>query len=97
MVKFVEKKERKEFSQETINKAWNRSGGKCECKRSSHGHKGRCNKELELENQGRDADDYWEAHHANGDETNNDLDHCLIFCWECHRKSMAEDAKKNKK
>jgi hypothetical protein len=96
MVILVDKKDRKEFSEETIKKAWKRSGGKCECKRKTHGHEGRCNKELIYKNRGRDDDDDWEAHHKNGDETNNNEDHCLIFCWGCHRQTMAEDSEKNK-
>ena len=97
MIILVEKKERKPFTKETIDLAWNRSGGRCECKRKTHGHDGRCNKKLVRKNQGRITGDYWEAHHADGDETKNDVDHCLIFCWECHEQTIAEDAEKNKK
>jgi hypothetical protein len=96
MLKFIENDDRKEFLQETIDLAWVRSGGRCECKRKAHGHDGRCNKELDYEQQGRDTDDYWEAHHANGDETKNDVEHCLIFCWGCHKQTFAEGAEKNK-
>jgi hypothetical protein len=91
-----EKEDRKEFSKETIDLAWARSGSRCECQRSTHGHEGRCNKKLIYEHQGRDTDDYWEAHHKNGDTTKNDKEHCLIFCWGCHKQTIAEDAEKNK-
>jgi len=91
-----DKNDRKEFSEETIDQAWKRSKGRCECQRKTHGHEGQCNKKLVYSNRGRDNDDYWEAHHRNGDETNNNLDHCLIFCWGCHKQTIAEDAEKNK-
>lgn len=42
------------FSEETISKAWRRAGGRCECKRVSHGHPYiRHNKQLVLKNRGR--------------------------------------------
>jgi len=98
MVIFKEEKknDRKPFSDGTIALAWLRSDGRCECKRKTHGHEGRCNKKLTYSKQGRDTDDHWEAHHAGGDETKDDVRHCLIFCWECHKQTMAEDAEKNK-
>ena len=35
------------FSDEVVLKAWKRAGGRCQCRRRSHGHSyGRCNKEL---------------------------------------------------
>jgi hypothetical protein len=93
----LKEKERKEFSDDTIKIAWLRSGGRCECMRKTHGHKDRCNKILKYDQQGRDTDDHWEAHHRNSDTSKNDVDHCLIFCWECHSKTMGEDSEINKR
>lgn len=76
------------FSQETINEAWNRSGGKCECNRTLHSHSGRCNKTLSFSNRGKEgAWGAWEAHHkvavsSGGKDT---LSNCEILCLECHK------------
>ena len=76
------------FSQDTVNAAWKRAGGKCECTRSSHGHSARCNKTLSYENRGRDgAWGAWEAHHKTADASggNDSLSNCEILCMECHK------------
>lgn len=51
------------FNEQTIQQAWNRSGGRCECTRILHSHSGRCNKQLSYENRGREGRGAWEAHH----------------------------------
>ena len=76
------------FSDEIVEQAWNRAGGKCECRRQTHGHDyGRCNKQLVWENRGREGRGAWEAHHinANGGDM---LSNCEILCWECHQQTF---------
>jgi len=76
------------FSDEVIRQAWQRAGGKCECRRTSHNHPYvRCNKELVWENSGREGRGAWEAHHisASGGDT---LSNCEILCWDCHLKTL---------
>ena len=74
------------FSEETVKKAFDNAGGKCECRRTSHKHPYvRCGKLLVWENRGRGSGKgCWEAHHKNangGDSKSN----CEILCWECHK------------
>jgi len=74
------------FSEDVAIQAWRKAGGKCECTRSLHNHPyGRCNKDLALENRGRETGrGCWEAHHRNsngGDTVSN----CEILCWDCHK------------
>jgi len=77
------------FSDETVKQAWQRAGGKCECRRTTHDHSYvRCNKELVWENRGRETGrGAWEAHHisASGGDT---LSNCEILCWDCHKKTF---------
>ena len=76
------------FSQFVVDAAWARSGGKCECNRLSHGHFGRCNKQLSYGNRGKEgAWGAWEAHHktaasVGGTDT---LSNCEILCLDCHK------------
>lgn len=80
------------FSKETINAAWERSGGKCECARITHNHTGRCNKTLSFENRGKEgAWGAWEAHHktavsSGGADT---LSNCENLCLDCHKKTRS--------
>lgn len=75
------------FSSDVINQAWQRSGGKCECRRTSHGHSYvRCNKELVFDNRGREGRGAWEAHHVNSNGSAT-LSNCEIICWDCHKKT----------
>ncbi len=79
------------FSQETIEAAWERSGGKCECGRSTHGHVGRCSKTLSKETQGRaEGLGSWEAHHTHSVQSGglDALSNCEILCSDCHTKTM---------
>jgi 5-methylcytosine-specific restriction endonuclease McrA len=79
------------FSNETVQQAWKRSGGKCECTRIMHPHQGRCNKELVWENRGREGGrGAWEAHHkvsvqSGGSDT---LSNCEILCWDRHKRTI---------
>lgn len=76
------------FSEETVRQAWNRAGGKCECRRTNCGHGGRCNKELLLGSRGTESNYGWEAHHedSNGD---NSLTNCEILCQKCHKNTQS--------
>ena len=70
-----------EFPESVVEKAWSRSGGRCECTRARHGHSGRCNRLLLKSARGnRDDPLGWEAHHSisSGGET---LSNCEILCW----------------
>ena len=75
------------FPESVIDQAWKRSGGKCECKRTSHGHASPHGKQLVKSNQGREGIGAWEAHHinANGGDV---LSNCEILCWDCHKKTL---------
>jgi hypothetical protein len=74
------------FPDSVVKQAWDRSGGKCECKRTGHGHYGRCNKPLVWSKRGKEESGGWEAHHidSNGPPT---LSNCEILCIECHKKT----------
>lgn len=75
-------RERKEFSDETVEQAWKRAGGKCEI----------CGKALVWENRGREnGRGCWEAHHKDENSKNNKRGNCQILCWECHKKTFKED------
>ena len=72
------------FPDSVVEKAWNRSGGRCECRRKGHGHPyGRCPKTLVKKNRGREGRGKWEPHHTSrtGPDT---LSNCEILCWDCH-------------
>ncbi len=75
------------FPENIVMQAWQRAGGRCECRRSNHDHYyARCNKELVWENRGREGRGAWEAHHINsygGDSLSN----CEILCWDCHKRT----------
>jgi hypothetical protein len=75
------------FSNETILKAWEESGGRCEC-REKHNHPyGRCPKILVFGNRGRSGRGCWEAHHISpngGDRLSN----CEILCCECYSRTL---------
>lgn len=75
------------FSDEVVEQAWQRSGGKCECTRVTHGHQGKCNKTLIKSNRGREGIGAWEAHHISvvGGDT---LSNCQILCWDCHKQTL---------
>ena len=78
------------FPQSVVDQAWKAAGGKCECRRTTHGHSGRCNKDLVEANRGKTGQRCcWEAHHktavkSGGDDT---LSNCEILCCDCHAKT----------
>ncbi len=71
------------FSQYIVDRAWERCGGYCECKRVTHGHAAPCNKRLSLGNRGREGWGKWEAHSISGLHKDSVSD-CQILCWDCH-------------
>lgn len=74
------------FSEDSIDFAWLRAGGRCECKRTNHGHgKYRCAKILIFLNRGCEGEGSWEAHRISawdGEVPSN----CEIVCWSCYKK-----------
>jgi len=74
------------FTDSVVDQAWQRSGGKCECTRTGHGHTGRCNRGLLKSSRGAESSQGWEAHHitAGGMDT---LSNCQILCQDCHKKT----------
>ena len=66
------------FSQSVIAQALLRAGNKCECKRTSHSHKGRCSSTYKLQ-----------AHHivAVSSGGKDILSNCEILCFTCHKKT----------
>jgi len=76
------------FSEDTIKRAWNRSGGRCECRRKRHSHPYvRCPNKLQWSKRGRTGSGAWEAHHVSG--TGGDgLSNCEILCWDCHSRTF---------
>ena len=76
------------FSDQTVLQAWQRSGGRCECTRSTQGHVGRCGVRLGWEARGHEKVlGGWEAHHvaAGGPDT---LSNCEVLCIPCHKKTQ---------
>jgi len=78
-----------EFSEDVVEQAWTRSGGYCECTRTTHGHIGRCNKVLLKSNRGDRDDPFgWEAHSISGLHKDSVSD-CEILCWKkCHKLTL---------
>ena len=76
-----------DFSQETIDKAWKRSGGHCECTRQTCGHNYRCNKLLNYSHHSEGEIGAWQAHHkvAKASGGLDIVSNCEILCLECHK------------
>jgi 5-methylcytosine-specific restriction endonuclease McrA len=74
------------FSQLTVLQGWVRSGRRCECRGSAHGHSGRCVRMLGWNLRGSDLLGGWETHHvtAGGPHT---ASNCEILCQPCHKKT----------
>ena len=82
------------FSDLTVRQAWMRSGGRCECQRSTHGHNytGRCPQRLLWTERGNDHSLYgWEAHHKTAASVggSDGLSNCEILCIECHKNTAS--------
>lgn len=76
------------FAPVVIEAAWERSGGMCECARTSCGHSSRCNKSLVRSSQGKDSPRGWEAHHVRSTGPAV-LSNCQILCRSCHQRSRS--------
>ncbi len=73
-----------DFPDSVVEQAWENSGEKCECTRTTHGHTGRCNKLLYKWRRGdREHENCWEAHHKSS-SGGDILSNCEILCYACH-------------
>jgi hypothetical protein len=71
------------ISEEIIEKAWKRSGGNCECTRTTHWHTGRCKMTLFKDFKGELKNSYgWEAYSENSNSAA--LLDCEILCTQCY-------------
>lgn len=79
------------FSDDVISQAWNRSGGKCECERTTY-HLSRCNKPLNFTRRGVESLDGWEALHTVPEEKggSNTLANCEIVCIFCYSRILSK-------
>ena len=80
------------FSDLVIEDAWERAGGRCECRRSSCGHGRRCNCRLRWVDRGDDESRYgWEAHHKRAVHNGgaDTLSNCEIICIDCHKNTRS--------
>jgi hypothetical protein len=78
------------FSDEVIQQAWHIAGGRCQCRCSSHAHRGLCDKQLCVQDHGREAPVGWEAHHfvPEAQGGGDSLFNCRVYCWRCHKASF---------
>jgi 5-methylcytosine-specific restriction endonuclease McrA len=69
------------FSEETVKKAFENAGQKCES----------CGKQLSWGNRGDNGHGKWEAHHKKAvkDGGSDTLGNCKILCTECHTKTKS--------
>ena len=71
-------------------KAWRRSGERCECKRLRHGHIGRCDAKL-IKNMNGKRGEYgsWEIHHIDrhGPNTASNYEVLCTYGHDCHYKT----------
>jgi hypothetical protein len=82
-----------EFSKEIIEKAWIRSGGRCECTRTTHDHTGKCYKMLLKSFRGdRKSEFGWEAHSISGRYLDS-LSDCEILCLDSCLKPALQQSK----
>ena len=78
------------FTENVVEQAWKRAGGKCECKRWTHNHSVvRCGKELVFANRAKEGQGRWEARRVepSGGDT---LSNCEILCADCYKRSLYE-------
>ncbi len=72
---------------ETVEKLWQRSGGKCECIKAAHNHPGkRCSHELDKEKKDKTEAGGWKIYQVfvSGGENINAY---AIYCNECFQKT----------
>ena len=71
------------FSDRVLRKAWRSSGGRCECKSTTHDHYGICNVPLVWGNIGREGQGKWQEHSKSGLYEDSVKD-CQLLCWGCY-------------
>jgi hypothetical protein len=77
------------LKESVVDQAWARSGGRCECTDTSHGHSKQCGHELLRDRRCAEPFYWWEAHKkvAGGDDT---LINCEILCQECSKQTRTQ-------
>ena len=76
------------FSNETIELAWRKADGRCECRRKRHKHPyGWCPNRLVKGKRARAGEGAWEAHHKVANRGDG-LANCEILCWPCHKLTL---------
>lgn len=74
------------FADSVIEEAWERAGGRCECKSSTHGHMGQCIEIISKEDRGdASKQSSWEIRRINESE-GYALSNCEIVCRNCYEK-----------
>jgi hypothetical protein len=74
-----------------ILRAWEKSGGRCECRRWSHSHPyERCTRLLIYERRGEAGEGGWAPRFRTSPSNETALD-CEILCLECHQKALASE------
>lgn len=66
------------FPESTVLACWNTIGGVCES----------CRKTLAWQRRGREGLWEWEAHHIDGNPTNDSESNCRILCWSCQKETF---------
>ena len=77
----------KTFPDGVVEKAWKRSGERCECTIITHPkhYERRCPHNLiKPHRKDRKSDFGWDAFQKNSEEGFN-VDNCIILCWDCHQ------------
>ena len=78
-----------QYSERLVERAWQRSGGQCECERKAHGHIGRCNKMLLKSYRSDQSSAYgWEVYSISGQHLDSMSD-IEILCWDpCYKATL---------
>ncbi len=72
------------FPDSVVTDAWKRSGGRCECRRTTHGHSIPHGAGLTWSARGSEGPGGWEAYHVNSNGPDT-LSNCEILCQPCHK------------
>jgi len=72
-----------QISEDLLKSAFEKAGGKCECRNEKHDHrKRRCNRNLFWNNKGKGAQGVWEARVRGKGIGVGDVE---IVCWKCYK------------
>jgi hypothetical protein len=71
-----------QYSESTLREAWNRSGGRCECRKMNHGHLGRCGRVLSWSRKGISGHSGWEINSKSGGDYASNVE---VLCYFCHQ------------